>query len=211
MNIELLPEINQYLTDKKSDFGNISQERIQVLQDLALFIGSRIKSGQSARLLFICTQNARRSILTQVLAKAAALYYDLPMVETFSGGTQTTSIYPAVLKVLRETGLRINLKESGNNPVYTIKISKSIQSMGVFSKKYDHKENPKKDFVAVMICAEADKKCPFIPGTSLKISMPYQDPKITDGTPDELTEYRSLTNLVTLEMNQLFSLVKNYL
>ena len=40
-----------------------------------------------------------------------------------------------------------------------------------------------------MTCSQADAGCPFIPGASTRISLPYDDPKEADGTPQEAERY----------------------
>jgi arsenate reductase len=36
-----------------------------------------------------------------------------------------------------------------------------------------------------MTCSEADKNCPIVLGALDRISLPYNDPKEADGTPEE--------------------------
>jgi hypothetical protein len=40
-----------------------------------------------------------------------------------------------------------------------------------------------------MVCSDADEACPFIPGASQRISLPYNDPKSADGTGQERLKY----------------------
>ncbi len=40
-----------------------------------------------------------------------------------------------------------------------------------------------------MVCSEADDGCPFVKGASLRISMPYLDPKIYDDGAYESVKY----------------------
>ena len=58
-----------------------------------------------------------------------------------------------------------------------------------FSKRYDDPSNPQNGFAALMVCSEADASCPSVRGASLRVSMPYLDPKIYDGGDYESAKY----------------------
>ncbi len=49
--------------------------------------------------------------------------------------------------------------------------------------------NPQEGFAALMVCGEADAACPVVKGASIRISMPYLDPKIYDGSIYESSKY----------------------
>ena len=36
---------------------------------------------------------------------------------------------------------------------------------------------------------QADQDCPFIPGAAFRLSLSYEDPKLSDGTPQEAQVY----------------------
>ena len=40
-----------------------------------------------------------------------------------------------------------------------------------------------------MVCSEADEACPFVKGATLRLSMPYLDPKILDGAVYDSAKY----------------------
>jgi arsenate reductase len=40
-----------------------------------------------------------------------------------------------------------------------------------------------------MVCGEADAACPFVKGATLRVSMPYLDPKIYDDGAYEAAKY----------------------
>jgi hypothetical protein len=77
-----------------------------------------------------------------------------------------------------------------------------------FSKKYDDPFNPKGGFAAVMTCSVADKACPIVAGASLRVGLPYDDPKAADGTPEESAVYDQRSRQIGTEMMVLFSRVK---
>lgn len=64
-----------------------------------------------------------------------------------------------------------------------------MESYQAFSKKYDENPNPTKDFAAIMVCNSADAECPFVPGASFRIALPFADPKAFDDTDLEAAKY----------------------
>jgi hypothetical protein len=79
----------------------------------------------------------------------------------------------------------------------------------VFSKTFDMASNPSDNFVAIMNCNEADEACPFVRGATLRISLPYDDPKLADGTPEQANRYDERTRQIAREMFYLFSRVES--
>jgi hypothetical protein len=59
-----------------------------------------------------------------------------------------------------------------------------------------------------MTCSEADKACPVVPGAKARFSIPYDDPKVADNTPEEETRYEERCKQIATEMFYVFSKVK---
>ena len=74
------------------------------------------------------------------------------------------------------------------NPVYRVAWGEGLEATE-FSKHYADKTNPQADFAALMVCSEADAACPSVKGATLRISMPYLDPKIYDDGAYESSKY----------------------
>ena len=66
---------------------------------------------------------------------------------------------------------------------------------------------PVKNFAAVMTCTDADEKCPIIADAE-RISLPYEDPKVSDGTPREAQMYNERSMQIAAEMKYVFSQLK---
>ena len=92
------------------------------------------------------------------------------------------------------------MKTGENNPVYQLNYSASSKQIRCFSKKYSDPENPQSGFAAIMNCSLADKNCPVIPGANFRIAVPYQDPKISDGKPEEAKTYDECCFQIATEM-----------
>jgi arsenate reductase len=145
----------------------------------------------------ICTGNSRRSILGSTMGNVAAAYYGLSEVRYHSGGTAPTAFNPRTIACLKEIGVEIEPTGSEAprgepktaNPVYKVRWGGSGLETTEFSKLYSDASNPQAGFAALLVCGEADEGCPFVKGASLRISMPYLDPKIYDGGQFETAKY----------------------
>mgnify|MGYP002043178105 CR=1 FL=1 len=74
-----------------------------------------------------------------------------------------------------------------------------------FSKMYDTAPNPNEGFIAVMTCSDADINCPAIFGCIARIPIPYEDPKISDGTKHEISSYDERCRQISRELLYVFS------
>ena len=128
----------------------------------------------------------------RVWAAVAAHYFGMGYVRTYSGGTEVTAFNPRALAALERAGFRIE-DPGGENPHYLIHFAplaiETASPLECWSKTYDDPDNPGSAFAAVMTCSQADADCPFIPGASSRISLPYDDPKEADGTRGEAERY----------------------
>ncbi|MDX1317572.1 MAG: protein-tyrosine-phosphatase, partial [Xanthomarina gelatinilytica] len=152
--------------------------------------------------------NSRRSHLTQVWAQVMAYYFQIKQVTCYSGGTEATALYPVVATTLEETGFQIQKLSEGNNPVYSMKFSENEHPIIGFSKKFDDVFNPETQFVAIMTCSQADAGCPFIAGAEKRIPITYEDPKVSDGSPNQKEVYSNRSLQIATEMFYVFSQIK---
>ncbi|WP_130857899.1 low molecular weight phosphatase family protein [Olivibacter jilunii] len=183
----------------------ISEKRKTLLKPLIDFVQQKTNGQQDININFICTHNSRRSHLSQVWAQTAATYFSIPNVYCYSGGTDETALFPKVAETLTDQGFNIFRITEINNPVYAIKYSDNALPIIGFSKKYDNPYNPVSTFAAVMTCSQADNGCPFIPGAEKRVSINYEDPKISDNTPEQKEVYTERSLQIAAEMFYVFS------
>lgn len=201
--MELLKPIQEYIEALETE--SLSEERKAILQPLADYITSKRKSGETVRLNFICTHNSRRSHLAQVWAQTMAAYFQIKNIECYSGGTEATAVYPMVVDTLQNTGFEVSKEGDSKNPIYSINYASEKAPILAFSKKYDDAANPTKDFAAIMTCSQADEGCPFVAGSEKRIAITYEDPKISDGTPQQQEIYSERSEQIAIEMKYVFS------
>ncbi|SDE22019.1 arsenate reductase [Pricia antarctica] len=110
---------------EKLDTSTISKERKQTLRPLVDFIQSKLNYSREIRINFICTHNSRRSHLSQVWAQTLAYHFHIKNVFCYSGGTESTALFPMVAKTLQNSGFEVKTISEGNNPVYSIKYAEN--------------------------------------------------------------------------------------
>ena len=195
------------IINNKIDVQSISEERKAVLQPLIDFIQQKVNDRQDININFICTHNSRRSHLSQVWAQVASAHFNIPNVHCYSGGTEETSLFPKVAETLTNQGFNIFKIADTNNPVYAIKYSDNALPVIGFSKKYDSPFNPVSAFTAIMTCSQADGGCPFIAGAEKRIPITFEDPKISDNTPEQSQVYAERSLQIATEMFYVYSKV----
>ncbi|NJO89788.1 MAG: hypothetical protein HC831_13200 [Chloroflexia bacterium] len=60
----------------------------------------------------------------------------------------------------------------------------------------------------VMVCSDADKSCPVVPGADARFSLPFKDPRYSDDSPSEKQTYDKTVNLIGREMFYIMNYVK---
>ncbi len=201
--MKLLKPIQEFIDELVT--ANLSEERKTVLQPLIDYINSKKKEEKPIQLNFICTHNSRRSHLAQIWAQTVAEYFRIKNISCYSGGTEATAVYPIVIETLENTGFEISKEGDSKNPVYSIKYALEKSPIIAFSKRYDDAANPKSGFAAIMTCSQADEGCPFVAGSEKRISIMYEDPKISDGTPQQQKVYTARSEQIAIEMKFVFS------
>jgi arsenate reductase len=189
-------------------FDSIPADRKLILKQLTDFVRAKAKQNEKIELVFICTHNSRRSHISQIWGQAAATHYGVENVRSYSGGTEATAFNPRAVKAMQEVGFKINASSDGTNPIYEVTFSDDAHEIIAFSKKYDSESNPQKGFAAVMTCSHADENCPVVFGMEKRISLPYNDPKDFDGTPQEAAKYSERVKEIGAEIFFAFSQVK---
>ncbi|MDH6250696.1 arsenate reductase [Chryseobacterium sp. H1D6B] len=203
MNTHLLENIRNVVLQ------GISEERKLVLQLLIDFIQDKVDNQEIVNINFICTHNSRRSHFSQIWAQTVASYFKIPNVYCYSGGTESTALFPKVAATLADEGFQILKLSGGENSVYAVKYDENEVPVIGFSKKYDDAFNPISGFAAVMTCSQADKECPFIAGAEKRISIPFEDPKLSDGTSQQTKIYQERSLEIAGEMLYVFSKINN--
>lgn len=190
------------------DITSIAEERKKTLQPLIDFIQSKTVKQEEVIINFICTHNSRRSHLSQIWAQTIAYFLGIKNVICYSGGTETTEMFPMIGKTLENAGFQIQSLSEGKNPVYAIKYADNVHPIIAFSKKMEDDFNPKSGFAAIMTCDSANEACPYVPGAEMRIPITFLDPKAFDNTPQQAEKYFERSIQIATEMLYVFSKIK---
>jgi arsenate reductase len=196
----LNPRVAAHADLLSTSFDLIDETHREAGTRLVNWIVSNYQPGRLLHVTVICTGNSRRSILGATLGNIAAAYYGMPEIRFHSGGTAPTAFNARTVAALKEIGVEVKAtgaeaprgEPKTANPVYEVRWGKAGEpSMEAteFSKTYFDASNPKQGFAALMVCGEADAGCPLVKGASVRVSMPYLDPKVFDGSPYESQKY----------------------
>ncbi len=179
----------------------ISESRKTQLKELSVTLKDQINKTGRLEISFICTHNSRRSQLAEFLFFIFYSKYNLKNMQSFSGGTEATAFNHRMIAALGHLGydfIEYGLKE---NPLYIYRLHGKDHYF--YSKRYDDPFNPKNDYIAVTVCSDADRNCPFIPDVK-RFHLQYEDPKIADDTPEEMNAYKNKVYEVATELNYMF-------
>jgi arsenate reductase (thioredoxin) len=117
------------------------------------------------RVLFLCTGNTARSQMGEALLRKRAGH----VFEVYSAGAEPKDhIFEPVVEVMKEIGIDI----SANKP-------KGVETF--LGKMHFEK--------VIIVCADADKKCPQIFGPSQRVFWPFEDPAAAIGSKEEILEF----------------------
>lgn len=186
-------------------FAAISTERLQLLDEMAVYLQEKISKRKEIRLNFICTHNSRRSQFSQIWAQTAAAYYGIEAY-CYSGGVEVTAFNPRAVAAIQRDGFKV-VKKEGENPLYFVFYSEEEDPIVTFSKVVEDAVNATKEFAAVMTCDHADENCPFIPGAEKRFPLRFEDPKAFDDSPLEEKMYSERSHQIGAELFYLFEKV----
>ena len=200
--------LTTYINALKPDFAKIPDDRKAQLDKITTFIQQKLNAGEPVQLTYICTHNSRRSHFGQIWAAAAAVYYGIPQVKTFSGGTEVSAFNERAVAACSRAGFVIEKVSESPNALYEVQYASDTEPIKAFSRRYDDAANPRRDFCAVMTCSQADAACPIVRGAAMRVATPYDDPKAYDGKPEETAKYDERCKQIATETLYVFSKVK---
>lgn len=197
-------ELLEYISRLENDFDKIPNTRKEKLGEIADFISQRLKKNKSAKVVYICTHNSRRSHFCQIWTATLGKHFGINELEAYSGGTEVTAFNPRAIEAIKRAGFEVG-NPGGKNPRYKIAYADKREPLICYSKRFDDSSNPSENFLAVMTCSDADQNCPIVPGAASRISLPYEDPKQADGTSQEEYIYDQRSREIATEMYFIFS------
>jgi hypothetical protein len=193
---KLAPKLRDHADYLTTTFDLIDEPHREAATTLARWIAANYRSGTPLHIIVVCTGNSRRSILGSSMGNLAAAYSGMPEIRFHSGGTAPSAFNLRTVSALKTIGFEVEPTgkeaERGEpkteNPIYRVSWGEGFETFE-FSKHYGDSANPQSGFAALMVCGEADAACPVVKGATLRVSMPYLDPKIYDDGAYESAKY----------------------
>jgi hypothetical protein len=193
---KLKPKLREHADYLTTTFDMINDLHREAGTKLASRIAANFERGKSLHVTIVCTGNSRRSILGSSMGNLAAAYYGMTEIRFHSGGTAPTAFNSRTASSLKAIGFAVEATSSDAdrgepktaNPIYRISWGDGFEATE-FSKHYADLQNPQGGFAALMVCSEADAACPYVKGATLRVSMPYLDPKTYDDGAYEAAKY----------------------
>jgi arsenate reductase len=174
-------------------------DRIEQLEAIAKSFAKE----ETLKVNFICTHNSRRSHYSEILFRTAALHYGLNHVQTFSGGTEGTALYPVVAESCMRFGFETLEEEAYGQrawKIYHPALETKATTPLLFSKVYSHESNAQEDYHAILVCDSANEACPVVFGAKERHPLMFVDPKRSDGTEQQAKVYDETLELIASEL-----------
>ncbi len=192
------PSITKHLKSISMDGKSIDTIHEKAQKELAKVIAEQYQPGKELSIILVCTGNSRRSMMGAAMGNASAAYHGLGDLRFYSGGTESSAFNSRSIRALKEIGFQIETNgekakpgpKGDDNFCYQVSWENNQRWNCVeYSKHYSDPKNPQKDFIALMVCDEADGACPEVLGAKKRIALPFSDPKAFDGKPEEAAKY----------------------
>lgn len=204
----MYPDLKNFIREALTGH-KIDDNRRNVIHEAAGQISRHLNDDTLPALIFVCTHNSRRSQFSQIWAEVMQHYHKLDnRFSIQSAGTETTACNPRTVASLERAGFEIASHDTGDNPVYYCKFDEDSAPVKLWSKTLDD-DVIARPIIAVMTCSHADSNCPFVPGALERVKLMYEDPKVSDDTPDEEQTYDERSMQIAAELHELFGLLKD--
>ncbi|MCS6916668.1 MAG: hypothetical protein RMK52_06105 [Chitinophagales bacterium] len=200
----LYPALQQYVAARLKELNSLPQQRTDLLQPIADYLKQQQLHRRKLQLLFACTHNARRSMLSQLWAQTAASVMGIKNFRSFSAGTQATALHPNTVAAMQRAGFKVSTTMDGHNPIYNASYSPTAPSLLLYSKTVEKGFLPQGHFAAVLTCSQEAESCPVIPGADACFPLTYTDPGSADNTPQADEAYDAVSRQIAVEMLWLF-------
>ncbi|MFT4938533.1 MAG: arsenate reductase [Paraglaciecola sp.] len=135
------------------------------------------------KILYICTHNRCRSILSEAITNHVA---NGSIIAKSAGSQPVGEVHPLSIKYLNEAG---------------------ISTHGLHSQSWDEFEDFAADVVVTVCDSAASETCPIWFGDSVKVHWGLADPSKLQGSEEQIADaFRTTIKEITLRVNKLMSL-----
>jgi protein-tyrosine-phosphatase len=170
------PEFSQYVTKQRRQLGRIAGVHATSIAVVAQHIVRNLEARGQLTLVFGCTHNSRRSILSEVWAHVALAGVH-PRLRALSAGSDPQGVAPGTLGALARAGFTISADEQRGWVATAGDLRLALRS-----KRFADLELSDVGFGLVVNCSVLDESCPTVPGSFFRTPLIFDDPRAADGT-----------------------------
>lgn len=132
------------------------------------------------KVLFLCTHNAARSQMAQAFLRK----YGSDHFEAHSAGLEPTEIHPLTKQVMEEVNIDLDAEGHHSKGLDTYMMKVHVGYL-------------------VTVCANAEAKCPVLPGVSVREYWGFEDPAAFEGSDAEkLAKFREVRDQIEDRVRQ---------
>lgn len=200
----LKEDISKYIERLKGQFGEISPDKKNRLNDVILYLRSKLRSKSKTGILFISPNDESLAHIGQIWAKTISLSHNLQLVEISTASLNGYEINREALTAIRNYGFDIRKIKSGANPIYSVSYSETKPAIKLHSRPLKTYEEPDSGYVALIINQD-EWQTPFIRHAEFRLPLDYE----MDSQESEDRKYDRLCHLIGLDMYFIFSGLKD--
>ncbi len=205
--VPLDSKLDAYVQARVAEFDTIPEERQKQLAKISKFVRDTRAAGRPVRLTFICTHKlpAQPSLADLGQGRRCALWHRSRNLlrRNRSDRVQPPRRGNPAAGWLRDRRNRVTRK----NPRYQVKYSDKAEPLVCFSKKYDESPQSVRRLLRRDDLLRRRQEVSGRLGATVRIPVPYEDPKVSDNTDKEAATYDERSRQIAREMLYAMSLV----
>jgi len=197
-----IPASRLYFENLAKDFDTIPVEKKSRLNDLVIYLRSKLKSTGKANILFISPYDGSLGQMGQLWAKTGSLYHGLP-IEILTGSRNGNEINPYALTAIRNRGFEIKKIKGGVFPVYSVRYADAPLGIKVSSMPLEEAADRASGYVA-MVINQREWESPLLKHAEFRFPLTYDIiPK-----EDDHQKYNRLFHQIGVDMSFIFSRIR---
>lgn len=195
-------DISRLFDSLRGHFDMIPADKKSRLNDVAIYLRSKLKSTGKARILFVSPFDSNLGHIGQIWAKTESQHLNLNL-DIFTGSKNEHNINPYALTAIRNHGFDIKKVKSGAFPVYSVKHSDALQGIKISSMPLQEVADPSSGYVALII-NQQELETPLLKHAEFRFPLTYD---IIPKEPEQ-QKYERLFRRIGIDMLFIFSRIR---
>lgn len=194
-------KLYNYIHELEDQFQAIPNKKKEKLDSISAYILENQRLGKVSKISFVSKNNAQRTQLCQIWLDAAAKYYGLREISSFSAGYTPKTFSPKIVDALKRSYLLVEKMSNTGSVAYQVMASKKSVPLLAYAKSFSDGMNPKKDYMAVFVQEYSEAIINMLAiGSNQTIFLNYLEPIEYSKKKMEIEEYDALCKTIALDM-----------